>query len=119
MGRENVFLTELNLVRVTGKLGRRLEVVVSGLPYKRGAQIAVDTTLVSPLTREGVARPKAHWCDGAALEAAKRDKETKYPDVHSSPLAELVVLACEVGGRWNEQALETVRLLAKQKALNG
>ena len=28
----------------------------------------------------------------------------------------LLVLACEVGGRWNEVALEAVRLLARAKA---
>jgi hypothetical protein len=35
--------------------------------------------------------------------------------VEVSPQAELVVLAAEVGGRWNDTALEFVRALAKHK----
>ena len=60
---------------------RRLEVVVQGLPTCFGAQVAVDTTLVSPLRRNGTARPKAHWLDGAALQEAEKDKETTYPEL--------------------------------------
>ena len=45
---------------------RRLEVVVDGLPLFQGAQLAVDTTLVCPLTRECVAR---------------RRKETRCPEL--------------------------------------
>ena len=40
-----------------------------------GQQVAVDTTLVSPLTREGDPRPKADWKNGVALEEARKDKE--------------------------------------------
>ena len=35
--------------------GRRLEIVVDGLPLFSGAQLAVDTTMVSPLHRDGTA----------------------------------------------------------------
>ena len=75
-----------------------------------------DATLRSPLKGNGEAHPRAAAEDGAVLVRAERDKETKYWDVHASSLAELVVLACEVGGRFNEQAANWVRYLAKQKA---
>ena len=52
--------------------GRRLEVVADGLTLFRGAQLAIDTTLVSPLHRDGTARRRAADVDGAALEAARR-----------------------------------------------
>ena len=49
------------------------------------------------------------------LKRAVKDKLDKYSDVAASPLGELVVLACEVGGRWHEDAIQLVRLLAKEK----
>ena len=36
----------------------------------------------------------------------------------TSELAELVVLACEVGGRWHETTVDLVRMLAKLKVQN-
>ena len=63
-----------------------------------------------------MAQPRAATENGAVLEKAVRDKQTKYEDVAESPLADLVVLACEVGGRWHDEALGWVRRLAKHKA---
>ena len=61
MGREaggrvktNVYLKDLNLLEMRVRDDRRLEVVVSGLPLYNGAQVAVDATLVSPLTRNAL-----------------------------------------------------------------
>ena len=39
--------------------GRRIEVLANGLPIWQGAQAAVDTTLVSPVTWAGDAQPHA------------------------------------------------------------
>ena len=61
--------------------GRRLEVVADGLTLWQGAQLAIDTTLVSPLRRDGSARPRAADHDGAALEEARRRKERTYPEL--------------------------------------
>ena len=58
--RTNVYLRNLNLEDAQVRDDRRLEVVVSGLQAYGGAQVAVDATLVSPLTRAGKARPRAH-----------------------------------------------------------
>ena len=58
-----------------------------------------DATLRSPLKRNGEAHPRAAKEDGAVLERAVRDKQTKYWDLEESSLADLVVLAGEIGGR--------------------
>ena len=49
--------------------GRRIEVVANGLHVWRGAQVAVDTTLVSPLQRDGQPRPRADTEPGAGVAA--------------------------------------------------
>ena len=82
---------------------RRLEVVVDGLPV-RGAQLAVDTTLVCALHDDGRPRRRAAELDGVALQAAERKKVTTYPElVGPRSRAKVVVLAVEVGGRWSKQ----------------
>ena len=57
----------------------RIEVIVDGLSLWHGAQLAVDTTLVSPLHGDGTARRHAATTSGVALQAARRAKETTYP----------------------------------------
>ena len=88
----------MNLEGVSPQDDRKLEVVASGLPTARGAQVAVDATLVSPLTRAGAARPKAHWKDGAALEDARKLKATTYLELLSSRRCKLVTAGMEVRG---------------------
>ena len=56
--RTNTFVRDLDIPTATLEDSRRLEVVVDGLPLHGGAQLAVDTTLVSTLhgrrtTKEG------------------------------------------------------------------
>ena len=97
---------------------RRVDVLVEGLPLYFGRPLFCDTTLRSPLKGDGTPHPRAARKDGAVLERAIQDKERKYGDVARSELAELVVLACEVGGRWHETAVELVRQLAKLKVRN-
>ena len=76
--------------------GRRLEVVADGLTLWQGAQLAIDTTLVSPLRRDGSARPRAADHAGAALEEARRRKERTYHELSGDGgRARLVVLAAE------------------------
>ena len=95
---------------------RSLEVVVQGLPVHHGAQVAVDATLVSPLKRNGEARPKADWLDGAALQAAQKDKETRYPELLDARRCKLLVAGQETGGRWSEEAYLFLVELARAKA---
>ena len=113
----NVMLRDLDLFLPQGADGRRLEVVADGLPLFDGAQLAVDTTLVSPLHCDGSARPGAPSTDGVALSAARRRKERAYPElVGPHRRARLVVLAGEVGGRWSEETQSFISQLAKAKS---
>ena len=114
--RTNVFLRDLDL-GVGGVLdNRRLEVVVDGLPLFNGAQLAVDTTLVSPIRRDGAPRPRAHEVNGIALKHARRDKETTYPELAGrGGRARLVVLAGEVGGRFSTETAQFLSDLAWAK----
>ena len=44
------------------------------MPFRHGAQVAVDCTLVSPLKRNGEVRFRAHREKGAALADAVKCK---------------------------------------------
>ena len=91
--------------------------VADGLPLFDGAQLAVDTTLVSPLHCDGSARPGAPSSDGVAFSAARQRKERAYPElVGPHRRARLVVLAGEVGGRWSEETRSFISELAKAKS---
>ena len=107
---ENIFFRDLNLPGVSVADGRRLEVVANGLPLFHGEQLAVDTSLVSPLTRNGTARS-----DDALLTARGR-KETTYPELLTGGRCRLVVLALEVGGRWSQEAATFVWDLAAARS---
>ena len=78
--------------------------------------MAVDATLVSPVRRNGLPQPRTGTEDGHQLRVARRRKEAKYRELLDSGRCRLVVLGLEVGGRWSEEALTFVRLLAKSKA---
>ena len=95
--------------------GRRLE-VVDRLPLYHGAQLAVDTALVSPVSRDGLPPPRSVREDGAVLGATRRRKEKTCPELTGQfGRTRLVVLAGEVGGRWSEtQAF--LRQLVKARA---
>ena len=96
----NMFVRDLDLdVPNAAKTAGRLEVVADGLPLFGGVQLAIDTTLVSPLHSNGSEWRGAGDRDGVVLEAARRRKERTYPElVHRRHnRARLVVLAAEVG----------------------
>ena len=96
----NVLSRDLDLP-VPATDGRRLEVVVDGLPLSGGCQLAVDTTLVCALHCDGSPQNGAVDADGVVLQAARRRKERTYPElVGPRSRARLVVLAVEVGSRW-------------------
>ena len=81
-----------------------------------GAQLAIDTTMVSPLHRDGSVRRGAAAHDGAALRQARTRKERTYPELAGEGgRAGLVVLAAEVGGRWSEETVEFLSSLAWAK----
>ena len=76
----NLFLRDLDVpVPVTDS--RRLEVVCNGLPLFRGAQLALDTTLVSPVCSNGEPRGRSAVEDGAALSSARQRKARICPEL--------------------------------------
>ena len=110
----NVAVRDLDIGVPNEADARRLEVVVDGLPLFHGAQLGVDTTLVSVLRRDGTPHPRCANEDGAALAAARRRKAARYPELAGQHgRARLVVLASEVGGRWSEECRQFLCLLAK------
>ena len=99
----NVFVRDLDLPDPVND-GRRLEVVVDG------AQLAVDTTVVSSLHCDGSPHREAADVDGAVR------KERTYPElVRPGRRARLVVLAGDVAGRWSEETVSFIRPLAKAR----
>ena len=52
----NAFVRDLDLGAFNVLDGRRIEVIADGLTLWQGAQLAIDTTLVSPLRRDGTPR---------------------------------------------------------------
>ena len=110
-------VTDLDLGAPDVHDGRRLEVVAEGLPLFGGAQLALDTTLVSALHCDGSARPHAADVDGVALSPRRRRKELTDPELEGPrSMARLVVLAGEVGGRWSAETMSFLGLLAKTRA---
>ena len=75
--------------------GRRIEVVANGLPSWQGAQIAVDATIVSPVRREGSARPGADSEPGLVLAQALDRKHRTYPELQRARRCKLVVFGVE------------------------
>ena len=91
--------------------------IADGLPLFGGAQLAVDTTLVSALRADGLARRRAAQQDGVAAESARQRKVRTYPElVGPHRRAHLVVLALEVGGRWSSETQAFITQLARAKA---
>ena len=63
---QHVLVRDLNVLPAR-RDERRIEVIANGFPLWNGAQVAVDTTLVSPLTSSAEGNTA-----GAALRAARR-----------------------------------------------
>ena len=77
----NMFIRDLDVAVPNALDGRRLEVVAEWLPLFGGAQLALDTTLVSPLHADGSPHRHAADMDGAVLTTARRRKERTYPEL--------------------------------------
>ena len=85
---------------------QRLDLVIYGATPLDGA-LCCDATLVSPLTRDGEPHPGV----AAVLRTAYRGKQATYPELAAGGAPELCVLGCEVGGRWNADAVKLVQRL--------
>ena len=111
----NVLLRDMNIA-VPAADERRVEVLAAGLPIHGGAQLAIDVTLRTVLTRDGAPRPQTDWKDGVVSQKARRDKEEKYPELADGARCRLVVLAMETGGRFSEELANFIAQLAQAKA---
>ena len=109
---ENQLFREVGLPNVLPSDQRRLEVVAYGLPLHGGLPLCVDATLVSALTGDG--HPH-HAEAGRAFLEAEKTKARTYPELAEGTHAKLLVVGHEVGGRWSEQAAQTLRKLAAHK----
>ena len=69
----NVFVRDMDLHDFNRLDGRRLEVAVDGSPLWNGAQLAIDTTMVSPVRRDGTAAGTA-MTNGKATPRESRRK---------------------------------------------
>ena len=110
----NVLVQDMDLLPLRQVDNRRLEFVVDGL--FRGAQLAIDTTMVSPVRSDGTASRQCATTSGAALDQARRRKERTYPELaQPHGRARLVVLGCEVGGRWSDESRQFLTGLARSE----
>ena len=89
---------------------RRLDFVVYGAD-PRGRVLCCDATLVSPVCRDGSVHARADSEAGVCMRRACRRKRRRYSELLQPGPEELVVLACEVGGRWHRAAIEFVKRL--------
>ena len=111
----NTLVRDLN-VAVSRLDDRRIEVIANGrkgLPLRNGAQLAVDTTIVSPLTAAGGARSRRDPARPVSLLEARRRKEATYPELLASARCRLVVIGVEAG--WGSEAASFLRLLARAR----
>jgi len=98
---------------------RQLDVVAWGL-RGFGRPVCADATIRAPLGRDGEPHPGAADTDGSTFARAIRDKEAAYPELAAqNPHGDLLVLACETGGRWHSSARLTVARLARARTLTG
>ena len=77
----NMTVRDMDLHLPNARDARRLEIVADGLQLFGGVQLAVDTTLVSPLHGDGSPHQGAANIDGAVLAIARHKKETTYPEL--------------------------------------
>ena len=73
----NVFVRDLDLGAFNHLDSRRLEVCQDGLSLYGGAELAIDTNLVSALRRDGPAREGAANRNGVAIRSAHRRKRCR------------------------------------------
>ena len=110
---KKVLLRDANLPVASGD-SRQLDFVAWGRMFSR--PICGDATIVAPLHRDGTPYALTLDIDGASFLRALADKEATYPELaRQNQYGELMVLACETGGRWHHRALTMVSKLVEAK----
>ena len=87
----NQFLRNMNVPGIHPNDGRRLEVVVNGLPLYHGMQIGIDATIVSPVRADGRPVPGADVRGGVALREGERRKRRRYRELLATQRCHLLV----------------------------
>ena len=105
--RYNTKLRDMN-VAVAAEDESAIEVLASLLPFRQGAQLAEEVTVL--------ATPGAARHDGAALLRARGDKERNYAELVHNDRCQLVVVALETGCRWSDEATKFFCELAGSRA---
>ena len=85
-------LRDMNLSVPAGE-GGELEVMVQNQPCRGGRQLAVDVTVRSVLTADGLPKARAAYVDGVVADGAQRDQGDAYPELARSKKCELVVVS--------------------------
>ena len=94
---------------------RRIDLVARGLNLFNGVPVCGDASMASPLHANGDPWSGAADHDGVAINRARQEHEHRYPELVAGERARLLVLGCEVGGRW---APEVHRVLASLRWWN-
>ena len=104
-------------LRIDHRDRRHVEFAVFGLPFWGGIPLLCDVTQGSPLKVDGSPHPKACTVPGGAIERGEKRKPQQYREAwQARGRVKLLTLACETGGRWSDQCVDFVRMLAKHKA---
>ena len=112
----NARLRELGVRAAPRQDDRNIEAAAYGLPLHHGLPMLLDITMASLLHANGTPVRGAAATDGVAIGIAEQRKWRRYPELQSSREARLVVVACETGGRWSDEAVGLVQDLAEAKA---
>ena len=80
----NVLVQDMDLLPLRQVDNRRLEVVVDGLPLFRGAQLAIDTTMVSPVRSDGTARRQCAATSGGSFGPSQEAEKAHLPRTGSA-----------------------------------
>jgi hypothetical protein len=113
--RENVMLRDCGLRGIDPADGRNIEVVATGIPVLHGIPLAIDATIISPLHADGTPHPHADTRPGSSLLRAEKSKADTYPELVSGSQLRLLTVACEVGGRTNQNVWFILEALAESK----
>ena len=95
---------------------RRLDLIVPNLNVALGLPFFCDITIVSPISRNGIARSGTSNVGGKLLERAERENNSTYAPVVTSGLGALYCLGHEVYGRWHTQGIDLLIALAREHA---
>ena len=101
---------------VSATCADHVDFVARGLPFGRGLPYAADCTLISVLHGDGTPWADADTTPGIRIrKAEERKANTEHPLLARSPHCHLLVLACEVGGRFSDTSIHFVQQLAWNK----